>query len=58
MKGNIRNYVVCERSPRIKFKNRKTLSLESLCAQTMACGMREETATRVPAVLGKVGELR
>lgn len=58
LKGNVQKYVVCKSSPRIKFKIRKTLSLETLCAQTMACGMREDTATRAPAVLGKVGELR
>lgn len=52
------NYVVCESSPRIKFKITKTLNIETLCAKTMACGMREETAFRAPAVLGKVGELR
>lgn len=50
--------MVCESSPRIKFKIRKTLSIETLYTQTMACGVREETATRAPAVLGKVGELR
>ena len=58
LKGNVLNYVVCESSPRIKFKITKTLSIETLCAKTMARGMREKTALRAPAVLGKVGELR
>lgn len=58
MKGNVLNYVVCESSPRIKFKITKTLNIETLCAKTMACGLREETAFRAPAGLGKVGELR